>query len=146
MQNDRLFIGDIMQCTKHEPYTLSNEGEFLGEHRLNVDSFGYDLGSVDEYVYIASEVLKVDATLIRTRHGYYVDVEGLSLSDIAYLESSKVKVRGAKSGRLFMLTSASGEGDLFVDGDSIRPYAPEQLEKGSSSILGIQKEQRAQSR
>jgi len=140
MQNDKLFIGNIMQCTKHDTHTTFSSEMFIGDQSLGVDSFGY----IDS----ESEVLKENATLIKTKHGYYVDIEGLSLTDIAYLylEGSKAKVRGTKSGKLFMLTSGSYKGDLFVDRESIKPYVSEDKNKNSSSIIGIQREIKGKAR
>ncbi len=133
MQNDKIFTGTIMRCTKYDMHATFKSEMHIDGQSIGCDSFGY----IDE----ESETFKENATLIKTKQGYYVDVEGLTLTDIAYLylENSKAKVAGTKSGKLFMLGSCFYVGDLFVDQNSIRPYTSADMEEKRSSIRIIQR-------
>lgn len=122
MKNNKIFTGNIMLCTKYNHHD---------------GSIGPDLGHIESESIVHDE----DAVLIRTKHGFYVNINGLSLSDIAYLylERSRGRISGTKSAELFMLTSPSCLGELFVDSESVKPYMSTDKNK-SSSIRHIQNE------
>lgn len=132
MKNDKIFTGTIMRCTKYDMQDTFKSEMFINGQNLGRDFFGY--------IDVGSEIFKENAILIKTKYGYYVDVDGLSLADIAYLyfENSKAKVLGTTSDKLFMLTSGFCVGDLFVDQDSIKSYTSANMGEKRSSILSIQ--------
>ena len=116
MKNDRLYVGNIMQVSKAEEVSIAPD---------------LDGKKVESFLY------KENATLIKTRNGYWVDVEGLTPTDIAYLymENTIGRASGTKS-EMFMFSSGSFDGELYVDENTITPYTKL---KGSSSIRSIQK-------
>ena len=127
MDSNRIFIGNIMRCTGHQERPL-----LVMESFGTIDSFG----SIET----TQELAKENAILLKTKHGYYVDVEGLSLFDIMYLylEDDKCITSGTMSWKLFMGTfSGLYVGELFVDRDTLHPYV---LEKPKVSIRTLGKE------
>ena len=88
-----------------------------------------------------SEVLKENAILIKTKHGFFVDIEGLSLIDVAYLylENASVKSVSAQSNKLFMPISGAQKGDLFIDSASLKPYMRANQKETTLSITKVQR-------
>lgn len=112
MNTDKLFYGDLMVCTKHEevpslvvedPFVCSMVGRIKKEEKLYEEN----------------------VLLVKTKNGYYVPVDGLSIADIAYLylENKKRIERGTKASKMFFKTFPSVVGDIFVDPDSLVPYS-----------------------
>jgi len=110
MQNDKIYMGTIVKCI---------------EYNQDTETCG------------TLKVCKENALLVRTRNGFYVDIEGLNLLEIAYLYfENKEKIR---PGTKFMYASyyATYEGENFVLDNTIRPYISCNERKKSTSLVKL---------
>lgn len=126
MKNNRFYTGTIMVTTR---YINNPEYKTLSEVR------------VPEKKVEAHEVYKNSAVLLRTKYGFYTDIESCDPVDIPYLYlesqtfSDNLLLRAANSGEFL--------GELFVDKSTIRPYIPTRSSsKNTTSLYALRRKLR----
>ena len=118
MKANKIFRGNIMKCDKY----IMHEG-----------SMGPDLGHIER----EASLYKANAVLLKTKHGYYVDIESMNFMDIIYMSLENKNGRYNGEFNNYLGTSALFEGNIFVDEKSLCQY---QLEKEDSiSLHSVQK-------
>ncbi len=98
MKTERLFVGDIMQCVEYcDEKTYRTKRE---EVRRITKIF---------------QTVKENAILVKTKKGYYVNVEDINVSKISLptLDNMINLLKG---------TEATYEGEFFVDEQTLEPY------------------------
>ncbi len=113
MNSERLFYGNLLECTAHKEVP-----HFVSEDMTGTTMFGHIETETKPYL---NNVL-----LLKTKNGYYVPVEGLNPIEIAYLymENAKRIYRDSWQGQHFLSTcSPSHVGEITVDADSLVPYS-----------------------
>ncbi len=99
MKTDRIWVGDIMQCVGYEEDTVvSSKAEEV------------------KMVYKKFQVVKENAVLIAMKNGFYIDIEDINWRDILLGPAEEVVAIPKE-------TEAHNKGDLFVDRNSLQPYA-----------------------
>jgi len=130
MKNNRFYVGNIMECTQFDVPPIID---------VNAVVEGCSFCHIENN----SVLYKENAILLQTKHGYFVEIEDLSLSDIIYLyvEDCEIINHGDKSSKLFMTTYPYYKGSKHVDRSTIKPYESENKNKDKSSIRKIQKKE-----
>lgn len=117
MKMNRVFIGSIMKCTKDKVVTIyEGGGECFDTRDLRFD------------------VYKPHAILIKLGKGKYVDLETIE----SHLDYLYLKVQTTNSNKIILPTTSHGEGSLFVDEKSLRPY--ENIQNEKISVKRLKKE------
>jgi hypothetical protein len=122
LKNNRIFTGNVMECTKSEPA----KPEVVGHVTLG--------NSNSE-----SKILEENVILIMTRNGFFVTREELCKLTIAYLYVENRKEPFPCGFFMPLKSRGSYRGERFVDEDSIKPYFPVEQQEKRSSILQLQK-------
>ena len=98
MQNERIFVGDIHKCTL---YSKIN-------HKVD-DNNGLT------YVVMKHKVYKKDVTLMKTKTGFFADIEGLNIRDMALIYNAGI-------GQNLLDVQPCGKEHLFVNEESLKSY------------------------
>lgn len=131
MKKCQIFIGNIRKCTRFDRHvTFSSSTHFNGK-LVSVSSIGYT--DTDDELY------KENAILIKFGKYGYVDVDNLrSILDYIKVYGYILK-DGYRLGGLMMSTSAYGNGCLFVDIKSLKPYYDNQEQVSDITLLQVRK-------
>jgi len=98
MSNERIFVGNIHKCTRHT----------RKDHHVN----NYTKLT---HVIMKHELYKENATLMKTKTGFFADIDGLDIRDLALLYNTGI-------GDELLPTEPDFEGQLFVDEKSLVNY------------------------
>lgn len=85
-----------------------------------------------------TEIYKENAILIRTRNGFYVDIECLTQLEIAYLYLENTKHSTTLKKAMGSHYHGYYKGELFVKQDTLKLYVPNE-DKKNISLLNLKK-------
>lgn len=118
MKSERIFIGNIMKCTKYEEHMTFSASSSINGIPISRDIEGYTEWD--------DKIFKENAILIKLKSGGYVDLDNIN-SLLSYLKFIKDSNKdGFILGSYIMDDSPHELNCLFVDEDSLKPYNTEQ--------------------
>jgi hypothetical protein len=123
MKTDSIFVGDIRVCTKYDTHTILTTETYIGDTCIGSDSFGH--------IEKEDELYKKGAILLKTKNGGYVDLDNLNMQlqlYMAIMSKNEAFYPSSYPQNLIMMTSASYQGSLFVDTQTLKPYKEIQSE------------------
>ncbi len=98
MKEDRIFFGNINQCTC---YTRIKKQV---NPKVEID-----------YILKKSELYKEKVLLMKAKNGLFVEIEGLNICELALVYNASI-------GKKLMKTDPNHENDLYIDEKSLQPY------------------------
>lgn len=119
MKNTRVFIGTIMKCTQNSEILTPGVGNFH---------------------LVEEKKVKENAILVKTKNGFYVDIKGLNLLEVAYLYLEKRTSLYPYDTFMDAYEHGSYMGENFVDINSIKPYADNETKEKKLSLLKLRKQ------
>ncbi len=121
MNSERLFYGNLVECTKCQENTLRAVGD---------TSFG----SID----VETRPYLDNVLLLKTKNGWFVPISGLSPAEIAYMyfENIGTLYRSDWASNHFLSVEPDYVGEVTVDAKSLVPYGQT---KTNVSLLAAKK-------